>query len=131
VQLHSFLTSDLGGAERSALHSGRFTAGERDPSIHRIRGWMGPRTGLDNWDKIKIPFPCREYKQIYRFSSTHPSHCTAYSLTAGGFPCWQGMPSFYGNIILVTMIKNVRHSTLSETIHSTDAYYFPTTRLTL
>jgi hypothetical protein len=90
---------------------------------------VGLRAGLDILDKIKISFPCREYKQIYRFASRHPSHCTDYNLTAGGFSCWQGMPSFYGKIIFVIMIKTVHHSILSEPDHSTGAHFFPKTRV--
>jgi hypothetical protein len=42
-----------GGAERPALHLGRFT-----PGPHWIGGWVGPRAGLDAVKKRKI-FPCR------------------------------------------------------------------------
>jgi hypothetical protein len=66
---------------------------------------VGPRAGLDTLEKTKIPFLYRDYKQMYRFSNLHSSHSTHYSLTAVGFSYWQGMSSFYGNIIFVTMNK--------------------------
>jgi hypothetical protein len=66
---------------------------------------VGPRAGLDALDKTKIPIPYREYKQICHFSSLHSSHSTHYSLTAAGFLYWQGISSFYGNIIFVNMNK--------------------------
>jgi hypothetical protein len=33
---------------------GRFNPGERDRGTHWIRGWVGPRAGLDAVDKIRI-----------------------------------------------------------------------------
>jgi hypothetical protein len=46
VQVHVFLTSELVGDEWSPLRPG-----ERAPTTHLIRGWMGPRTGLDDVEK--------------------------------------------------------------------------------
>jgi hypothetical protein len=43
---HVFLTLELVGGEWSASHLGCFT-----PSTH----WMGPRTGLDDMEKILVP----------------------------------------------------------------------------
>jgi hypothetical protein len=40
VQTHVFLNSALVGGEWSASSPGRFTPGERAPSIHWIGGWM-------------------------------------------------------------------------------------------
>jgi hypothetical protein len=49
VQIHIFLTWTLVGREWSASRTGRFT-----PGIHPIRGWVGPRNGLDDVDKRKF-----------------------------------------------------------------------------
>jgi hypothetical protein len=35
----------------SASHPDSFTSGERAPGTHWIRGWVGPRSGLDNTEK--------------------------------------------------------------------------------
>jgi hypothetical protein len=61
VQLHSLLTSALGG-ECSASRPGRFTPEERPPGTHWTGGSMGPRAGLDAEAKIirKIFCPFRE-----------------------------------------------------------------------
>jgi hypothetical protein len=49
IQIHVFLTYVLVvGGELSASRPGNFTPGERTLGIHWIRGWMGPRTGLDD-----------------------------------------------------------------------------------
>jgi hypothetical protein len=40
--------------ERSASPFGRFTPGERGSVTHWTRGWVGPRTGLDNVQRRKI-----------------------------------------------------------------------------
>jgi hypothetical protein len=42
VQLHA-----LDGDEWSASRSDRLTAKESAPETHCIRGWVGPRAGLD------------------------------------------------------------------------------------
>jgi len=48
-------TSALDGDEWSASRTGRFIAGEINPSIHWIGGWEGPMSGLDAVSKeIKI-----------------------------------------------------------------------------
>jgi hypothetical protein len=54
VLIHIFLTSALVGGEWSASRPGRFTPGERAPGTHRIGGWVGPRTGLDDMEKRKF-----------------------------------------------------------------------------
>jgi hypothetical protein len=54
------LTSTLDGGERSASRTDRFTSRARAPSIHWVRGWIGPRTGLDAVVKRKIPSLRRE-----------------------------------------------------------------------
>jgi hypothetical protein len=55
VKRHEFLTSALKGDEWSALHPGRLIAWEIAPGTHEIRGWMGPRAGLDAMDERKNP----------------------------------------------------------------------------
>jgi hypothetical protein len=52
VQIHIFLTSALAGGEWSASHPCHFTPGERAPGTHWIGSWVGPRTGLDDVEKI-------------------------------------------------------------------------------
>jgi hypothetical protein len=53
VYIQVFLTSALVGDEWSTALPGRFTPGERVLSIHWIRGWVGPRTGLDDMERRK------------------------------------------------------------------------------
>jgi hypothetical protein len=65
VYIHIFLTSALVGGEWSASRLGRFTHGERDPSNHWIRGWVGPRAGLDDVEKRKVlPLPGLELQTL-------------------------------------------------------------------
>jgi hypothetical protein len=45
---------DVVEGEWSASSPCRFTPGEKDPGTHWIRGWMGPRTGLDDMEKWKL-----------------------------------------------------------------------------
>jgi hypothetical protein len=54
VYIHVFLTSALVGGELSTSRLGRFTPGERAPGTHWLGGWVGPRTGLDDVEKIKF-----------------------------------------------------------------------------
>jgi hypothetical protein len=53
VHLHALLTSALDAGELSALRPGRFT-----PGTHSIRGWVGPRAGIDAVAKRKISHHC-------------------------------------------------------------------------
>ena len=41
---------------------GRFTPGGNNPDTYWMRGWAGPRAGLDVLDKEKISYPCRDSK---------------------------------------------------------------------
>jgi hypothetical protein len=50
VKIYIFLTSALAGGEWSASRPGRFTFG-----THWIGGWVEPRVGLDDVDKILGP----------------------------------------------------------------------------
>jgi hypothetical protein len=55
VQIYIFLTSALAGGVGSASRPDRFAPGERAPSTHWIGGWVDPRAGLDNVEKILDP----------------------------------------------------------------------------
>jgi len=61
VQLHTFLTSALGGGEWSVLHPGYFIPGERAPGTH----WVGPRANLYMGMRRKNPCP---------YSESNPDH---------------------------------------------------------
>jgi hypothetical protein len=52
VYIHIFLTLALVGGEWPASCPSPFTAGERAPCTHWIGGWVGPRAGLENMEKI-------------------------------------------------------------------------------
>jgi hypothetical protein len=53
VKIQFLLTSAL--VEWSPSRTGRFTAGEKAPGTHWIGGWLGPKTGLDEVEKILDP----------------------------------------------------------------------------
>jgi hypothetical protein len=55
VFIHVFLTSALVGGEWSASRPCRFTPRVKAPSTHWIGGWVGPRAGLDDVEKILDP----------------------------------------------------------------------------
>jgi hypothetical protein len=50
VQINIFLTSALVGGEWSASRPGRFA-----PGAHWTGGWVNPRAGVDNVEKILDP----------------------------------------------------------------------------
>jgi hypothetical protein len=54
IWIHIFLTSALAGDEWSASRSGRFALGEKAHDTHWIRGWVGPRAGLDDVENRKF-----------------------------------------------------------------------------
>jgi hypothetical protein len=54
VYIHVFFTSALVGGEWSASRPGRFTPGEGAAGTHCIRGWVGPRTGLEDVERRKF-----------------------------------------------------------------------------
>jgi hypothetical protein len=60
MKTYGGVTSALDGGEWSASRPNRFNPRERAPSTHWIRGWMGPRAGLDIVSRRKIPGPRRE-----------------------------------------------------------------------
>jgi len=70
VQLYSFLTSVLDGVKWSTSRSGAF-----NPWIHWRGGWVGPRTGLDDFVKNFLPLPGLNAG----LSSQYPSHYTDHS----------------------------------------------------
>jgi hypothetical protein len=49
VEIHIFLTSAQVGGEWSASRPCRFT-----PGTHFIGGWVDPRVGLDDMEKLKF-----------------------------------------------------------------------------
>jgi hypothetical protein len=55
IYIHIFLISALVGGEWSASRPGRFTPGDCVPGTHWIAGWVNPRTGLDDLEKILDP----------------------------------------------------------------------------
>jgi hypothetical protein len=57
--MHEFLTSALVGGELSASRLGRFTPRKRASATHWIKGWVGPRTSLDDVEK-KETLPNRD-----------------------------------------------------------------------
>jgi hypothetical protein len=54
VYVHIFLTSALAGGEWSASRPGRFISGERAVGTHFVGGWVDPRAGLNDVEKIKF-----------------------------------------------------------------------------
>jgi hypothetical protein len=42
------------------LHAPAALPPEKQPPVPIIRGWVGPRAGLDVTEKIEISCPCRE-----------------------------------------------------------------------
>jgi len=63
IQQHSLLTFVVDELKWLDLHSGRFTTG-KNPVVHCIRGWVGPRASFNFWKYIKNPYTCRESKHI-------------------------------------------------------------------
>jgi hypothetical protein len=55
VQIHIFLTLALVEGEWSVSRHSHFTPGERAPGTHWIGGWVDPRAGLDDVEKILDP----------------------------------------------------------------------------
>jgi hypothetical protein len=51
VQSHIFFTSALAGGEWSASGTGRFAPRKTATGTHWIKGWVGPRAGLDDVEK--------------------------------------------------------------------------------
>jgi hypothetical protein len=71
VWIHAFLISALVGSEWSVSRSGRFTPGERAPSTHWTRGWMGPGANLDAMVKRKcLIIPGLELRPLGRPASS-------------------------------------------------------------
>jgi hypothetical protein len=55
LYLPVFLTSALFGGERSASRPCRFIPVERaPPRAHYVAGWVGPRTSLDDMQKLRF-----------------------------------------------------------------------------
>jgi hypothetical protein len=66
----------VAGTQRSFSRYGRFLSGEFAPSTHFIGGWLDPRAGLDDmekirdyWDSISLPSVAQPRSQsLYRLS---------------------------------------------------------------
>jgi hypothetical protein len=56
---HVRFTSSLVGGKWSASRPSRFIPGERTPWTHWIGGWVGPRAGPDDMQKILDPTETR------------------------------------------------------------------------
>jgi hypothetical protein len=54
IQIHIFLTTALVGGEWSDSRPGRFTPGEIAPGTNWLGGWVGPKAGLNDVEKIKF-----------------------------------------------------------------------------
>jgi hypothetical protein len=75
--MHIVLTSALVGGEWLASRSCRFIPGERAPGTHYIRGWMDPRTGMDNVEKRKfLTLPGIELRPLGRPTRRYPGSST-------------------------------------------------------
>jgi hypothetical protein len=65
VWIYVFLYSVLVGGEWSASRPGRFIPGEIAPGTHWIGGWVDPRIGLDDVERINIlPLPGLELRPL-------------------------------------------------------------------
>ena len=64
------MTTALEGGERSASHLGRFLPWER-PGTHCTGGWMGPRGGLDRYEKSRPPTGIRSPDHPVRSQSLY------------------------------------------------------------
>jgi hypothetical protein len=66
--------------EWSASLPGRFTPRDRAPATHWIRGWVGPRAGLEAVSMRKIPSPRRQSKHghpiVHSVASRHTDWAT-------------------------------------------------------
>jgi hypothetical protein len=66
VEKSVFLTSAIDGVW-SASRPGRITPTERIPGKHLTRGWVGPRTGMDDVEKSKnLPLLVLELRPLCR-----------------------------------------------------------------
>jgi hypothetical protein len=64
MQLHVFSTSAIAGGEWPASFPTHFTPRERVPGTQWLRGWVGPRTSLDDLEKLEL-----EHRLLSRPSS--------------------------------------------------------------
>jgi hypothetical protein len=72
VWIHIFLPSALSGGEWSVSRPGRFTPRERAPGTNWIWGWVEPRAGMDDVEKILDPTGTRTLTP--RSSSPYTDH---------------------------------------------------------
>jgi hypothetical protein len=69
VLIHIFSASTLVGGKRSTSRPGRFILGKGPHGTHWIEGWVGPRAGLDDLEKITFLTLTRTRNLIPRSSS--------------------------------------------------------------
>jgi hypothetical protein len=116
VHFHAFLTSALDGGEWSALHSDRFTPGERPLSTHWTGGCLTPRAGLDAVTRRKIS---RHLPGIRPLSSSpclitsHHHHHHSHLLSKCHFPwylsCWTNCASHHSGFKFQTVALFLLH----------------------
>jgi hypothetical protein len=70
-----FLTSELGGGDRSASRSDGFTLGKVAAGTHWIEGWVILREGLDDVEKTISRFPANypSTRYEYNFKKRNPA----------------------------------------------------------
>jgi hypothetical protein len=78
IYIHIFLTSELPGGDWSASRSSRFIVGER--AAPWIRGWVGPRAGLDDVEKREfLTLPELELRNPVRPANSQSLYRLPYS----------------------------------------------------
>ena len=82
IQFQAFLQFLLAAAQWAAIYTGWFTAGERNPDVHWVRGWLDHGSGLDGSKKRKGCWCYR--KSNYDFSVTEPVAHSVYRLSYAG-----------------------------------------------
>jgi hypothetical protein len=81
VYIHVYLTSALDGAEWSDSRPGHFTSDERAPVAHFVRGWVGPRAGVDAFAKRNVYSPAGNRTLVVQPVDQTPT-CHMWSLKA-------------------------------------------------
>jgi hypothetical protein len=104
------------GSEWSASSPGRFTPRERAPGTHWIRGWVGPRTGLDDGEKRKFLTPPElELRPLCRSARSQ-------SLYRLSYPGSRNDSNKY-KIILIKMLIREMYATIQFKIFCLPVFY--------